>query len=320
MGGDKAEVGGEPKEHTVCRAGPDEQKQQEVKRFWDAQPCGSGLSRKARGEQEYFAEIEQVRYTRQPHIPQLLARTDWKGKKVLEIGTGSGTDARHVIARGGLYTGVNVDWGSTALTRSALAVFSLAGTMVQSNATQLPFKSETFDIVYTFGVLHHIPEVDRAIAEIHRILKTGGTLLCMLYNRDSINYRIEIMFLRKAFLRTLRIPGTLKLFAAMGISEQILRRHGELYEFRRDMTPEEWLGRNTDGPDNPFSRVYGKDEAAELLKRFRIRRQEVHFFDPRHWGTFGMHLPRRTVQMFGRKWGWHRWIEATKAGNLSPPT
>lgn len=79
------------------------------------------------------------------------------------------------------------------------------------------------------------------------------------------------------------------------------------------MTAEEWLSRNTDGPDNPYSRVYDAKQAAELFKAFRIENNEVYFFDHRHWGWLGRLLPRAVRRVLGRRWGWHRVVYAKKA-------
>jgi len=288
--------------------------QEQVRDYWNGQPCDSELSDRDGQSREYFLEIERRRYGLQPHIPDILSKIDWRGKRVLEIGTGVGTDARNIIGRGGIYTGINIDRGSTDSTLRALRVFSLPGVAMQGNAISLDFPDSTFDVVYSFGVLHHIPEVEKAAAEIHRVLKPGGELLVMLYNRTSINYVVEIMFLRKLGLHLLSLPGGIALLARMGLPEDKLLRHAELHRQRKRMTHEEWLGRNTNGPDYPYCRgVYGAAEAAELLAAFRIKDNEVYFFDHRHWGVLGQLLPRKVRSFLGRHWGWHRIVYAKKA-------
>jgi len=287
--------------------------QERVRAYWNDKPCDSELSDRDRLSREYFLDIERQRYELQPHIPDILSKIDWSGKRVLEIGTGVGTDARNIIGKGGDYTGVNVDRGSTEATSQALRVFSLPGVALERSATSLDFPDNTFDVVYSFGVLHHIPEAAKAVAEIHRVLKPGGELLVMLYNRTSINYLVEIMFLRRLGLQFLSVPGAIALLRRLGFACDKLERHVELRKQHGSMTGQEWLSRNTDGPDNPYSRVYGAKEAAELLKGFRIEKQEVHFFDHRHWGAPGRLLPKGVRGALGRHWGWHRVIYARKA-------
>ncbi len=286
--------------------------QERVRAYWNNKPCDSDLSDRERLSREYFLDIERQRYELQPHILDIISKIDWRGKRVLEIGSGVGTDARKIIRMGGDYTGINVDRVSTEATSQALRVFSLAGVALQCDATSLDFPDNTFDVVYSFGVLHHIPEVEKAVAEIRRVLKPGGELLVMLYNRASINYVVEIMFMRKLGLYILSVPGAISLLRWMGFQREKLERHKQLRRQRRRMTGEEWLSRNTDGPDNPYSRVYSAAEAAGLLGAFRIKNNEVDFFDHRHWGALGRLLPRNLRRALGQHWGWHRIVYAKK--------
>ena len=288
------------------------QLQDRVRAYWDSKPCDSEFSSRRGLGREYLLEIERERYRLQAHIPRIIDAIDWRGKRVLEIGTGVGTDARRIIERGGVYTGINVDNGSTLATAMALSMFGLAGATQQMDATALEFADASFDIVYTFGVLHHIPEVGRAVAHIRRALKPAGELIAMLYNRTSINYAVGIKHVRKHGVRALAIPGVLRLAAALGLPAEKLERHRQLAREARVMSAQEWLSRNTDGPDNPYSVVYDEPEAARLFTGFEIHRQEVHYFNPEHWGPLGRALPAALVSALGRRWGWHRVVYATR--------
>lgn len=287
--------------------------QERVREYWNARPCDSDQSERTPMSREYFLEIERRRYALQPHILEVLSTMDWRGKRVLEIGAGLGTDARTLIGKGGVYTGINVDPASTEATSQALRVFSLPGNALRCDATRLDFADGSFDVVYSFGVLHHIPDVASAVAEIHRVLKPGGELLVMLYNRTSINYAVEIMLLRKLGLRVLALPGAMSLLERLGLPRRKIARHAELARRLKKMTDAEWLSRNTDGPDNPYSTVYDASQAAALLSAFRITRNEAHFFDHRHWGPLGRLLPAGACRLLGRRWGWHRIVHAHKA-------
>lgn len=287
--------------------------QDHVSKFWDSKPCDSESSDGLPGTQLYYREIEEHRYAHQKHIALIIDKLPLKGNEVLEIGTGVGTDARRLICRGAIYNGINVDKGSCEATRQALRAFGLKGDVTVMSATDMRFPDGSFDLVYTFGVLHHIPEISKAIDEIYRVLRPGGILLAMVYNRSSINYMVEIRVLRKLMLRILLVPGTISVLSALGFPSGKLRRHVELFKSFRKMTDEEWLSRNTDGPDNPYSTVYGADEIDRLLgRRFRISRNEVYFFDQRHWGIVGRLMPRQFVDLLGRRWGWHRVVVAER--------
>jgi len=290
-----------------------EEQQERVREFWNNRPCGSDMSKHDPAERTYYEEIQEERYHYQYHIPHILDWLQWRDKHVLEIGTGVGTDARQIISRGGDYVGINVDKGSVDATKRALNVFGLTGMVEQSSATNLFLEDESIDVVYSFGVLHHIPEVNKAVAEIDRVLKPGGELLIMLYNRDSINYQIEIRFLRRLVLRILTLPGIIPLFVLLGFPREKLERHAEIYRQYGKLGQQDWLNRNTDGPDNPYSQVYGKAEVEELLERyFKILRNEAYYFEPRHWGVIGRLLPAGLIHYLGRHWGWHRIVHAIK--------
>jgi hypothetical protein len=150
------------------------------------------------------------------------------------------------------------------------------------------------------------------MAEIHRILKPGGEFLGLFYNRSSINYQIEIRLLRRLFRPLLAVPGIITVLSWFGLPNDKLIGHRELYRKVPKMTAEEWLSRNTDGPDNPYICIQNSREASELLRDFEIVSNEVYFFDYRHWGIFGRLMPRFLTDILGKKWGWHRVVYARK--------
>lgn len=285
----------------------------EVEQFWDARPCDSDRSRRLPGTKEYFLDIEADRYSLQRHIrDEILSKIDWRDKAVLEIGTGVGTDARVIISGGADYTGINIDRGSVEVTRQALEVFGLPGKVEQHDATRLPYADESFDVIYSFGAFPCIPDLPRAIGEIHRVLKPGGQVLGLLYNRSSINYHVEIMFLRRLLRPVLAVPGAIPLLSALGLPRDRLEGHRVLFQEKPRMSAAEWLSRNTDGPDNPYISVQDRFEAENLFARFKILSHEVYFFDYRHWGIAGRLMPAPFKRYVGRRWGWHRVVHATK--------
>jgi ubiquinone/menaquinone biosynthesis C-methylase UbiE len=290
----------------------EEQVQKEVELFWDAKPCDSDTSAESLYSVDFYKDIEDTRYDLQSHIMDLLPSLGLESLRVLEIGTGVGTDARSIVRLGGDYTGINVDAGSCEATRRALELFHLPGKVHQASAVDMPFPDNSFDLVYSFGVLMCIPEVDRAVNEIYRVLKPGGRLVIMLYNRTSINYQIEIRYLRKWGLALLGLPGMVSLLGFIGLPKEKLERHLELRQKMGKMSDEEWLSRNTDGPDNPYATVYDADETRALLRRFESIDQELRFFDYRHWGLLGRLIPNRMRRALGERWGWHRMVTARR--------
>jgi len=120
------------------------------------------------------------------------------------------------------------------------------------------------------------------------------------------------MFLRKLGLRVLSVPGAIPVLAFLGFPRAKLERHRELYRERGRMSDDEWLSRNTNGPDYPYCRVYDAAEAEDLFAGFRIDSNEAYFFDHRHWGVLGRLLPKNLRRTLGRRWGWHRMVHAVK--------
>jgi ubiquinone/menaquinone biosynthesis C-methylase UbiE len=284
----------------------------DVKGFWDANPCQSDLSSE-RDRRRYFEDIARKRYQgREWHVPVVARFNSFRGKDVLEIGCGIATDGMEFARNGANYVGVDLTPHSVELARERFSLFGIPGQFEVGNAEEkLPFSDACFDHVYSFGVIHHSPVPERIVGEIHRVLRPGGTLTVMLYNRSSINYYIEILLLRKIFRWCLLpkfMPGLLA--AVTGFDRWKLEGHREM--LKKKITKEQWISMNTDGPFCPLARVYNCREATILFKDFENVRQEVWEFNVDHWSLIGKAIPDRVAKWIGRRWGWHRMIYATK--------
>lgn len=286
----------------------------EVRDFWNANPCNSTLSHDE-DRRKYFEEITSKRYKgRDWHIPETAHFDLYTGKDVLEIGCGIGTDGFEFARRGARYVGIDLTPNSVKLARERFDLFKVEGDLKVVNAEEgLPFESESFDHVYSFGVIHHSPKTEAIVDEMHRVLRSGGTITVMLYNRSSINYYIEIMFFRRLFRLMLYPEFMPKLLSKLaGFDEWKLQGHRDLLLRKLSLSKEEWVSMNTDGPHCPLAKVYNEREAAKLFHRFRDVRQEVWEFNTDHWSFVGKLIPNRMAQAIGRGWGWHRMIYATK--------
>lgn len=157
-----------------------------VKSYWEAQPCETDRALSPAHTFEYFEEIERARYTTQPFIHSFAQFTCWRGQHVLEIGCGAGTDSLQFARAGAILSAVDLTAAAVALTRERLALNDLSGEIQQGDAENLPFPDNHFDLVYSWGVLHHTPDTERAFDETFRVLKPGGRIVIMLYNRHSI--------------------------------------------------------------------------------------------------------------------------------------
>lgn len=283
-----------------------------VQNFWDANPCGSQLS-DADDRKGYFAEIERKRYAHEPHIREIARFNDFRYKQVLEIGTGIGTDALQFIRAGANHTGIDLTHAGPKLGREQCVLNGFSGKFTVGNAENVAFADNSFDHVYSFGVIHHSPSTEAIVAEMRRVLKPDGTFTVMIYNRSSINYYIEIMFLRKLF-RWLLYPNAMPrvMSALLGLDRRKLEKHRELLFSKPHMTKDDWISMNTDGPECPLAKVYNKREALKLFSNFNDVRSEVRFFDRTHWPVIGKLIPDSLASFLGNRWGWHRMVYGRK--------
>jgi SAM-dependent methyltransferase len=152
-----------------------------VRAHWEAETCGTrGVPEGDR--RAFFERIERERYEWEPYIKDFARFERGRGKRVLEIGVGAGTDFVNWVRCGALATGVDLTERGVELTRERLALEGLSAEVLRADAENLPFEPDSFDIVYSYGVLHHSPHTVRAIGEVYRVLKPGGTALVMMYH------------------------------------------------------------------------------------------------------------------------------------------
>jgi ubiquinone/menaquinone biosynthesis C-methylase UbiE len=286
----------------------------DVRGYWNANPCNSRLSQET-DRRRYFEEISRKRYQgRDWHVPIIAKFNSFCGKDVLEIGCGIGTDGIEFARNGANYVGVDLTPNSVELTRERFKVFGVPGRFEVANVEEnLPLADESIDHVYSFGVIHHSPAPEKIVGQIYRVLRKGGTFTVMLYNRSSINYYIEIMFLRRLFKWCLLpkfMPGLIA--AATGFDRWKLEGHRDRLLKSKKLTKEEWISMNTDGPFCPLARVYDHDEATVLFDAFENVRQEVWEFNVDHWSFIGKAIPDSVAKWIGRHWGWHRIIYGQK--------
>lgn len=166
----------------------------EVKKYWDDRPCNVRHSDKPQGTKEYFDEVEHKKFTAEPHITSFSNFDQWRGKKVLEIGCGIGTMAINFAKAGADYTGVELSEESLKLTKQRFDVYRQTGKFYLGNAEELTkfVPVEEYDLVYTWGVIHHSPNPGKILEEARNYMKSGTTLKVMVYASNSWkNYLIE---------------------------------------------------------------------------------------------------------------------------------
>ncbi len=286
-----------------------------VRAFWQAHPCGTKFSDAEVGTREFFERIEAHRYAKEWHIPDAADFTGARGLRVLEIGCGLGTDGAQFTKAGADYTGVDLTDAAVDLARKRFELFGLPGELRVADAESLDFADESFDLVYSHGVLHHTPDIARAVREIHRVLKPEGRAIVMLYHRDSYNYRVGIRILRRAGSRLLKSESGIKLVHRLtGEPLDSLREHARIVKASTNgyLSSNEFLSQSTDGAGNPLARVYSRREARQLFKDFREVKLRAYFLNKRFVPVIGNLLPLTIESTLAARWGWHLWIYATK--------
>jgi ubiquinone/menaquinone biosynthesis C-methylase UbiE len=291
------------------------QLKERVRAFWQANPCGTKFADAEPGSRRFFELVEQHRYETEWHIPGAADFASTQGLRVLEIGCGMGTDGAQFAKAGADYTGVDLTEAAIELARKRFEVFNLPGTFRTADAEKLDFADESFDVVYSHGVLHHTPDTATAVREVHRVLKKNGRAIVMLYHRNSYNYGINIRLLRRGGMHLLKWNAGVRLIHRLtGEPIESLREHAQKLQARNNgsLSTQEFLNQNTDGAGNPLARVYSRSEARLLFKDFAQVQFRAFFLNKRFIPLIGNLLPRSLESRLATRWGWHLWIYATK--------
>jgi ubiquinone/menaquinone biosynthesis C-methylase UbiE len=156
-----------------------------VRDFWEEEPCGSEHVATPEGSPEFFAEVERTRDELDPYIDRFAHFAETRDKRLLEIGVGLGTDFIRFVRAGAIATGVDLTEHAVQLVRRRLSLEGLHAEVLTADAENLPFGDGSFERVYSWGVLHHTPDQDKAISESIRVLGPGGKTCVMLYARHS---------------------------------------------------------------------------------------------------------------------------------------
>lgn len=286
-----------------------------VRAFWQEHPCGTKFADAPPGTRRFYELVEDHRYTKEWHIPIAADFQSTSGLKVLEIGCGLGTDGAQFAKAGAHYTGIDLTEAAVDLARKRFELFGLPGTFQTADAENLDFADNSFDLVYSHGVLHHTPDTAGAVNEVHRVLRPRGRAMVMLYHRDSYNYRVNISLLRRAGAQLLKSNTGMQLvYRLTGEPLESLREHARLLKTQEEiyLKPAEFLSQNTDGAGNPLARVYSRREASALFERFSKVELKTYFLNKRFLPVIGNLLTRSAESRLASRWGWHLWVYAYK--------
>jgi len=264
-----------------------------VREYWDRRPCNIRHSPRPIGSREYFDEVEARKYLVEPHIPRFAEFDRWRGKKVLEIGCGIGTDTINFARHGAHVTAVDLSERSLEVAQSRAEVYGLQDHIrfFCGNAEELSrfVPAENYHLVYSFGVIHHTPNPDRVLEQMRAYASSGTTLKIMVYHRRS--WKVFWILATEGKGRFWNLP--------------------------------EAVARNSEAQTGcPITYTYTRREGKELLARHGFRVHEVvvdHIFPYRikdyvqyryvktpYWGW----MPPALFHRLEKWWGWHLCITA----------
>ena len=194
-------------------------KKNAVKDFWNENSCGEVLYLKGEDEIEAFKHQTSVRYQLEPYIRTFADFSSATNKNVLEIGVGLGADHQKFAEYGSFLKGIDLTEKAINHTKRRFRIFGLNSELSVADAENLPFADESFDIVYSWGVIHHSPDVPKAVNEIFRVLQLNGEARIMIYHsRSIVGYMLWLRYalfrlkpfltLRDIYDKYLESPGT----------------------------------------------------------------------------------------------------------------
>ena len=267
----------------------DSNDKQRAREQWSKDPAGAAYASKHKfGSRDFFDEVERHRYQEYaPWMPEVMGFKDFAGARLLEVGCGMGTDLLQFARGGAQVTGLDLTPRSIEISRQHLALYNQHGDFANADCERLPFADESFDVVYSNGVLHHTPDTAAAVSEIHRVLRPGGLARVMLYHRGSLAYWLQLVFrygiLKGEFLRRSSIAD-------------IMSKHVEINQ----------------GGGRPLVKVYSRKEARDLFSMFNEVRVQVEQLMPSELYFLGRIIPDGMFRRLCRKVGWNVIVSARK--------
>ena len=246
---------------------------------WNAYPCGA-----VPGDPnsiEYFTAVERERYRQQAWQHDFFDFASFEGRRVLEIGVGQGTDLAQFANAGADCHGIDITDAHLERSRRNFQLRRLPVTLRKADATSLPYPDGYFDVVYSFGVLHHLPDIQDSIGEIRRVLRPGGTLMLALYRKWSFFhlYMLVVRGILQGHLFRLGYAGLLSTIES-----------------------------GADGREHkPYVKLYSRQEIRDLLRAFEIERLEVRQL---FLGRFEHPSIRPALRVFEPLLGWYFAVRA----------
>lgn len=266
---------------------------QHVAAFWDRHPCNIRHSPSEVGTQRYFDEVEARKYFVEPHIPRFAEFARWRGKRVLEIGCGIGTDTINFARHGAWITALELSERSLEIARQRATVYGLEDRIrfyhANAEAMARVVPVEPYDLVYSFGVIHHTPNPEHVIDQIKSYVRAGSTVKLMVYHR----YAWKVLWIILKYGR-----------GQFGRMPELVARYSEAQE------------------GCPVTFTFTKREIGQLLHRhgFRVTEMRADHIFPYRIPDYVQHrytqvwyfrwMPRPVFRWLERHFGWHLCVTA----------
>lgn len=272
-----------------------------VRDYWNNRPCNIRHSPAPIGSREYFDQVEGRKYFVEYHIPGFADFERWRGKKVLEIGCGIGTDTMNFARAGAEVTAIDLSEKSMELARQRASIFGLQDRIrfCHGNAEELStfLPVEPYDLIYSFGVIHHTPHPDAVLEQLCRYTGSGTAVKIMVYHRRS--YKVAWILLTEG--------------------------KGKFWKL------EELVAKNSEAQTGcPVTYTYTRREARELLERhgFRVRDVSVEHIFPYRIADYVQYryvkewylrwMPQPLFRAIERGFGWHLCLSAESSAPRTP--
>jgi ubiquinone/menaquinone biosynthesis C-methylase UbiE len=266
-----------------------------AQRVWGASPAGwTHASDQLIGTKEYFEQVVARRSGYEiPWLYDVFPFASSRNKHVLEVGCGAGYDAFEFCRQGAVYTGIDITLENIDRTTRHLSLYNLKGEIRAGDAEHLDFQDESFDLAFSNGVLHHVPDIEQSFREIRRVLKPGGELWLTLYHKHSFFYLISL--------------GLWDHMICGGFLKETLQERLSRIE-------------TTTSDAKPLVHVYSRSEVKAMLERcgFKVCLLQVRKlvwedlpgvpFIARFWRW----IPQNLLEAVGRWLGWYVVVRAEK--------
>ncbi len=252
-----------------------------IRKQWNNTPCGKVGD--ITYDLVYFENVEKNRYD--SYATWMKPFYGYESEKhkdisILEVGFGQGTDLVQFAKGGAKCTGIDYTPNHFELAKLNFELRGLKADLHLGDAANLPFDDNSFDKIYSFGVLHHTPDIDKCIEEVYRVLKPGGTFIMSLYNKNSLFH-----YYTKVFLE-----GVLRLrFLTLGYMGVMAT-----------------LEEGADGKNiKPLVNVYNKKSLKPMLNKFKTTQFDIRHLQKRDIPILGSILSQKYLDKLQKKYGWY---------------